>query len=292
MAPATGTPGARIQGLDEDLADRFERYRAHLQTQPLAPATRRTYASRVGGYLTWLAGLDPATRARQGDPFSDTHARDYTIRDYRTHLITGRRAKPASVNLTLAALDHFYRYLRLGPARVRREDLPQAAPRALSTEETRRLLRAAERAAHTGTPAGVRDRAIVTTLLFTGLRIGELAALNREDLAISARKGMLTVRRGKGERYRQVPLNAEARDTLEAWLTARAALPRPDEAALFLSLRGDRLSVRAIDHAVRRLGRQADLTLSAHTLRHTCLTRLEIRRVASDATPGSIRRIV
>ena len=77
-------------------------------------------------------------------------------------------------------------------------------------EETRRLLRAAERGALPGTTGGVRDRAIVTVLLFTALRIAELAALNRDDVAISARKGLLTVRHGKGDRYREVPLNAEA----------------------------------------------------------------------------------
>jgi len=155
----------------------------------------------------------PVLRRQQGDPFSHGHARDYTIRDYRTHLITDRRAKPASVNVALAALDHFYRWIGLGPARVRREDLPQAAPRALTVDQTRRLLRAAERGAQPGTPAGVRDRAIVTVLLFTALRIAELAALNRDDVAISARKGLVTVRHGNGDRYRQVPLNAEARDS-------------------------------------------------------------------------------
>jgi len=145
-------------------------------------------------------------------------------------------------------------------------------------EETRRLLRAAERAAErgaeSGTPAGVRDRAIVTVLLFTALRIAELAALGRDGVAISARKGLVTVRHGKGDRYREVPLNAEARDTLDAWIAIRAKLPNSDGPALLLSLKGQRLSARAIDLAVRRLGHQADVETSAHTLRHTCLTRL------------------
>jgi len=265
---------AYISGLDEALADRLEGYRQHLLGLPLAPATRRAYAGRVSGYLAWLAELDPVTRRRQGEPFTHGHARDYTVRDYRTHLIDARQAKPASVNLTLAALDSFYRWIGLGPARIRRDDLPQAAPRALTVEQTRRLLRAAERAAHTGTAGGVRDRAVVTMLLFTGLRIGELAALNRDDVAISARKGVVTVRRGKGERYRQVPLNTDARDALDAWINRRSDLPGSDSPALLLSLKGQRLSSRAIDLTVRRLARDADLEASAHTLRHTCLTRL------------------
>ncbi len=265
---------AYIRGLDEDLADRFEGYQSHLQTLPVAPATRRSYAGRVGGYLAWLAELDPITRRQQGDPFRHGHARDYAVRDYRTHLIVDRNAKPASVNLTLAALDSFYRWIGLGSARVRRDDLPQAAPRALTVEQTRRLLRAAERGAQTGTASGVRGRAVVTLLLFTGLRIGELAALDTSDIAISARKGLVTVRRGKGDRYRQVPLNTDARDALDAWLGTRNNLPGSDGPALLLSLKGQRLSTRAIDLAVRQLAHNADVEASAHTLRHTCLTRL------------------
>jgi site-specific recombinase XerD len=171
-------------------------------------------------------------------------------------------------------LDSFYRWVGLGPARIRRDELPQAAPRALTVEQTRRRLRAAERAAHTGTAGGVRDRAVVTLLLFTGLRIAELAALNRDDVAISARKGLVTVRRGKGDRYRQVPLNSGARTALDAWLGKRSGLPGNDSTALLLSLKGQRLSSRAIDLTVRRLTQHADLEASAHTLRHTYLTRL------------------
>ena len=221
MPVGADAASAYIRALDEALADRFDGYRAHLEAAPLAVHTRRTYA----GYLSWLAELDPLTRRRQGDPFTDRHARDYTVRDYRTQLLWAGRAKPASVNLTLAAVDHFYRFVGLGPANTRREQLPQAAPRALDTDQTRRLLRAAERTA-TG-PGGVRDRAIVTVLLFAGLRIAELVALDTGDLSISARKGQLTVRRGKGERYRQVPVNSEARTVLDTWLAARLRLPGP-----------------------------------------------------------------
>jgi len=234
----------------------------------------RESSCRVGGYLAWLAELDPVVRRQQGDPFTHGHARDYTVRDYRTHPIDTRKAKPASANLALATLDHFYRWLGLGPARVRREDLRQAAPRVLTVDQTRRLLRAAERGALPGTVGGIRDRAVLTMLLFTGLRIAELAALNTSDVAIRIRKGVVPVRRGKGDRYRQVPLNAETRDTLDARLALGAKLPNSDREPLFLSLKGQRLSARAIDLAVRHLGHQADVETSAHTLRHTCLTRL------------------
>lgn len=55
-----------------------------------------------------------------------------TARDFKRHLKVERGWKPASVNLALAAVDHFNRFLGLGPASVKREQLAQAAPRALS----------------------------------------------------------------------------------------------------------------------------------------------------------------
>ncbi len=65
-----------------------------------------------------------------------------------------------------------------------------------------------------------------------------------------------------------------ARTALDAWLGRRSALPGNDNPALLLSLQGQRLSCRAIDLTVRRLAQHADLEASAHTLRHTYLTRL------------------
>ncbi len=205
--------------------------------------------------------------------------RDYAVRDFKAHLQTVRHAKPSSVNLTLAVLDHFYRSLSLGPPKVDREDLPQQAPRALEPEEQVHFLRAVERS------ASVRDRAIALLLFYTGLRIGEVAALDVDDAPVSARKGKIIVRLGKGQTYREVPLNAEVRNALTVWVEDRGKrfpqhnqydpkATKVDEGALFLNRAGGRLSSRAIDSLLPRLAIEAGLSLSAHTLRHTCLTNL------------------
>jgi site-specific recombinase XerD len=148
---------------------------------------------------------------------------------------------------------------------VRREELPQAAPRALDIDEQRRLLRAAER-------ASPRDRAIVCTTLFATVRLAELVALDVGDVRVSARKGVLVVRSGKGDSYREVPLNALARQVLDEWLAERARIAGAEEPALFVSARGSRLSPRATDSAIRKVARDGGIEASAHTLRHTCLT--------------------
>jgi hypothetical protein len=90
----------------------------------------------------------------------------------------------------------------------------------------------------------------------------------------SARKGTVTIRSGKGDAYREVALNALVRAVLEEWIKERERRVLDDEHALFLSLKGTRISPRAADSAIRRVAGDADLELSAHVLRHTCPTNL------------------
>jgi len=120
---------AYIKALDEALADRFDGYRAHLEAAPLAAQTRRCYAGRVAGYLSWLAELDPLTRRARATRSSMGAPATTPSGTTAPTCFSAGRAKPASVNLTLAAVDHFYRFTGLGPANTRREQLPQAAPR-------------------------------------------------------------------------------------------------------------------------------------------------------------------
>ena len=82
------------------------------------------------------------------------------------------------------------------------------------------MLRSAERVSS-------RDRAIVVVFLYTGLRLAELVALDVGDVRTSARKGLVMVRSGKGDEYREVPLNALARQVLEEWLESASSLRRP-----------------------------------------------------------------
>jgi site-specific recombinase XerD len=227
-------------------------------------STRRAYRGHARRFVEFLASWP----GEGGDPLTDAHARDYAVRDFKSHLKTVRRAKPASVNLALAAIDHFYRYLGAGRPDVRREELAQAAPRALSPEQLQRFMRAVQRC------KSPRDRAIAVLLVNTGLRIGECAALDVDDVAVSARKGLVVVREGKGDAYPEVALNAETRDALDAWTPARRKqLQGSTERALFVSRKGARLSTRALDLVIRALAREADLALSAHTLRLTRLVR-------------------
>jgi integrase/recombinase XerC len=170
----------------------FDAYTKWLQRQPLSANTRRTYRTQVRQFCAYL----DETPSEYGDRLSNPHARDYAVRDYKAFLKTVKKRKPATVNLALAAIDHFYSFLGLGDAEVRREELPRQAPRALEPDEQVRFLRAVERC------ESARDRAVALLLFYTGLRVGECSALDEDDVVMSARKGKVTVRSGKGDTYR------------------------------------------------------------------------------------------
>jgi site-specific recombinase XerD len=249
-----------------DIQQAVDDYRSWLETQPLAANTRRAYATQVSRYGEYLL---ERSESQSGHPLQDANARDYAARDYKLFLKTAQHVRPTTVNLALAALDHFYLYLGLGKVKVRREELPQQAPRALDIEEQRALLRAMER---TGS---VRDRAMMMLLLYTGLRVGEVAQLDLADVAISARKGMVVVRSGKGDSYREVPLNAPLREILVTWKQTRTQkYPDSSDTAFFLNRQGRQMTTRAISMVVEKIGKEAGLEISPHVLRHTCLTNL------------------
>jgi len=247
------------------LSEALAAYGQWLPSQPLSTHTRRTYLTQVKQYCTYLSTFP----WEYGHPLQEPHARDYAVRDYKTALKVLHLAKPSSVNLALAAVDHFYRFLELPTPQVTREDLPAQAPRALEPSEQKRFLRAVERC------SSARDRAIALLLFYTGLRISECASLTMDDVRLSSRKGLVIVRMGKGNTYREIPLNAEVRTALDNWLEQRKQLvAQRNELALFLTKQGTPLATRSIDDVVRRLGQEANLSLSAHILRHTCLTSL------------------
>jgi len=261
-----------------DPSEALAAYEPWLAGLPLAERTRKEYSRWVRVFCAWIAdGVD--VRAVGADPLTDPRARDYAARDFKRYLKLERGLGPASVNLALSAVDHFYRQLGMDRANVRREELPRVAPRALDRDEQRLLLRAAER-------ADARDRALVVLMAFTAVRIGEAVALDVEDLRISPRKGIVIVRAGKGDAYREVPLNALVRAVLDEWLKARKALAAAGECALFVTRAGARLSARAADASVRRVARDAGLQLSAHVYADSVV----MPRLAGSRCSGQLGR--
>ena len=120
------------------------------------------------------------------------------------------------------------------------------------------------------TAMGRRDRAILLTLLDTGIRCAEAVQLDLADCARPERR--VFVRQGKGGKDRVVPFAGRCADALAAYLADRGTAPGP----LFVAARyarlnaGVRLRPNGLKQLLRRLGRAAGVPrVHAHRFRHT-----------------------
>jgi site-specific recombinase XerD len=262
--------------MDQEQQDAFQQWLRESQRQNL---------STVAVYLRDVRHFHQWSEATSGQSFTwppgpnGTRAMGQELRDYRAYLKGVRQVKPATVNRKLAALARWVAWGQesgrlLGPPmeKLPWEKLPVLAPKALEAAELNRLLRETRRR------GSARDFAIVQLLAQTGLRVGELAALALGDVKLGERSGQVTVRRGKGDRYREVPLNADARQALKEYLVER---PETGKTALWVSQRGGALTSNAIWRVVTRYAQFARVAVSPHGLRHTFCTRL-LREQGAD----------
>jgi len=145
---------------------------------------------------------------------------------------------------------------------------PESAPSFLTPEEVHRLLDATE--ANRYVARGIRDRAVVTMSVYTGLRRQELLDLALHDVDLE--EGIVRVRRGKGGKGRVVPLLPEVVSALRDWLELR---PSCDHPMLFVNHMRQPLGRHGLHHLFRRALRIAGIRqegVTFHTLRHTFAT--------------------
>ncbi len=248
--------------------------------------TVRAYSGAVRDFLSWYESEE----GRRPELHDLT---PIALLGYRNELQHERASSTSTVNTRLAGLRSFCAWL------VEQGHLPAdsssrlksmgrqgpPAPKGLTDKQVNALLRESSRSRH---PA--RDYALVQVLLQTGMRIGECAALDYEDISFGERGGAVTIRAGKGNKSRSVPLNASARQALAVYaapmlgvesmvLAVARAWPRrrrgPEATPLWGSQKGGRLSAQAMRRVIDCLVRAASARglvppdASAHTLRHT-----------------------
>lgn len=177
---------------------------------------------------------------------------------------------PVTLNRRLFALQHFFEFVadqqpHPMPNPVRRTHFlrrPRCLPRPFKAEELKRFFAAVD---------DLRDRAIFTLMLRTGLRVSEVAQLQVEDVDLQA--GTIFVHQGKGQRDRMVYLSADALELLRQCLAKR---PKLSSRQLFWNhkRKGQRLSSKAIQKAAQRYCAKAGIEGNCHRFRHTFATQL------------------
>jgi len=178
-----------------------------------------------------------------------------------------RPASPSTVSCYYRVLHSFFNWLQREQlldnnpfTYVKPPKKQTKAIRALSREEIERLFQACS-----GKDSlDIRNQAILSMFLDTGLRLSELASLKLSD--VDTNTGSIVIRNGKGGKQRVVRIGAKAQKALWRYLV----LPRRGDAdTLFLDRSGRRLDARGVKIMVKRLGNKAGVKAHPHQLRHT-----------------------
>jgi len=145
-------------------------------------------------------------------------------------------------------------------------------PKAITSEDVERLL---AEPAKQSSPKALRDRAMLELMYATGMRATELVDLDIDDVNLPSSSVRVI---GKGDKERIIPIHDRAVRAIETYLRkGRVQLLRdPDEKALFLNPRGERLTRQGLWLIVKDYVEQAGLdpNVTPHTLRHSFATHM------------------
>ena len=233
------------------------------------PHTRRAYARIVGRFLAWCGNQD--LELRQVSPGLAGRFIDQLPGDSPTQ------------NQALAALRHFFDALVIRHAvglnpfssvRGRKHSVMDGKTPQLAIQQARHLLASID-VSHV---VGLRDRALLGTLAYTGARVGALARLRRQDLEDQGAQRVLRFRE-KGGQQREIPVRHDLDGWLEAYLQAARIVADPKETPLFRAAMGKQKKLSAG-------------SLSANAMRRMLKRRLKDARLPDIFSPHSFRVLV
>ena len=119
---------------------------------------------------------------------------------------------------------------------------------------------------------GTRDRAIIELIYAAGLRVSEAQSINLEDIDFEINQAIIF---GKGKKYRSVIFGDKTKIVFRNYAKKRNPINEKTK-AFFLNNKGERLSIRTIQHIVKKHMKAAGLNpdFHTHTLRHSFATHL------------------
>lgn len=273
------------------------------RTEPAPPTQVESLVAQFASYLAAERGLAPGTVRGYRDAAELFLSRRATLDgELRLSLVSAesvtsfvveesRRRSAGATQVTVTALRSLLRFLFV-EGHIE-ESLAQVVPSVSASkgflprglgEETVSRLRAS---CDLTTAIGLRDLAVLTLLTRLGLRCGEVAGLELDD--IDWRHGEVVIR-GKGPRRDRLPLAVDAGDALVAYL--RDGRPRVDSRAVFLRVKAPITAMGAsnVTCIVRRACEHAGVNVAgAHRLRHSTATAM-LRAGAPLAEIGQLLR--
>jgi len=246
------------------LQEARERFLSHLSAERgYSPLTIVAYQSDLNQFIDHQATRAASLRVAE---IGTSDIREFVA------ALAERGLKAPTITRRINCLRSFFGflvtndYLAADPTiGIRSPKKARKLPVTLTEQECRRLLDAAYQSHYT--MLGFRDRAVLSLLLYTGLRRQELLELDLDD--VDLRQGWLRVRRGKGSKMRMVPLALEAISAIEDWLEFR---PQCRHQGLLATLTGKRLGRHGLQALFRKALLNAGIMrpgLTVHSMRHT-----------------------
>jgi integrase/recombinase XerC len=246
-----------------DLTALLASWEISLRAERKSRQTIKTYGDGVRGFLRWCedAGLDPvldratvnkftAALLDRGDAASTARSRQLAVRRFSSWLADeGETGRDDLLGLKPPALD--------------RANVPR-----LSAAELTALLKAC----HGKTFMDRRDEAIIRLAIETAARAEEILAMTVTD--VDLRRGLATIRRGKGGRGRRTPFGPQTAQAADRYMRLRKAHRLAGTPALWLGDRGKALAYHGLRNALQRRAAVAGIEgFHIHRLRHTAASR-------------------
>jgi integrase/recombinase XerD len=237
--------------------------------------TEEAYRNDLGQLETFMA---EETSKRGQIPSWESFSRQ----DMLAYMLSLKDKKYASTTLArkVAAAKSFFKFLTeehqlpANPTEnIASLKVGRALPKPISVQQARRLL---EEPAKSSTPEAKRDKAMLELLYASGMRVTELVTLNIADVDTV---GGTVKCYGKGQKERLIPIYPRAAQSIEQYLKeARPQIvqERTEENALFLNVRGERLTRQGLWQILKGYADQAgiEVPVTPHTLRHSFATHM------------------
>jgi integrase/recombinase XerD len=220
-------------------------FHSWLLTEEKSENTIKTYLSVITKFMEWL------------ESENKSHLTNETVQSYMDFL-ESENLSASTIDKVFAAIRVFAQFsksLEIVENIKRKEKnkhIYQTVPESLSDEEVKQLLTVVKK------DGDIRNIAIVYTLLYTGIRISELCALNHADIRFHDLKGTLHVKELNGSRH--IPLSKESITHLRKYMESKKD---NREEAIFISSFNKRMTTRAVQYMLKKYN------VNPHKLRHT-----------------------
>lgn len=242
--------------------------------------TVEAYISDLRQFRFWFERVN----AEEFSPFKLTSV---DCLDFRVYQLEIEQVAPSTWNRRRASLIVFTQwarscgFLKENPMLwVKDKPVEELPPRWLDEAEYRAVIRYLDKEVNRAqteyeTRSALMYRAIISLMLFAGLRVAEVCDLRKEDLEITERKGSVLIRNGKGGKQASLPLNKNSRRSLAAWMDYRDSCDDWTYPLWYGRRKETSLSVRAVQNRVQSIGKALEIDhLTPHAFRHTFVRRL------------------